>query len=134
MHRIRFLAKRTQAIHKGLRVIFLSFLLVTSGMTQEVPRRVRVGANFSVPMAYISPEGVQVGFFVEVFREAGRRENLDVQIVLGRAGPDKALESASVDIWVAAVPTAERRRKFHVTEPWWSLNNYVASMTNRSIR
>lgn len=117
-----------------MRVVLLSLLLVTSGMTQGVTRPVRVGANFSVPMAYISPEGVQVGFFVEVFREAGRKENLDVQVVIGRAGPDKALESGSVDIWVAAVPTTERRRKFHVTEPWWSLNNYVASMASRSIR
>lgn len=116
-----------------MRCFLIVLFLTTSGVAQEPPKRLRVGASSSVPMAYLSPEGDPVGFYVEVFREAARLEKLELQMVIGRVPPDKAVESGAVDIWAVAVPTAERRQKFHLTKPWWTLSNYLAVMTSSSI-
>lgn len=95
---------------------------------------VRVGVSFNIPLAYLTAEGEPAGFFVEVFREAARRENVDLKILVVRTSPDRFLESGEGGIWTAAVGTAERRRKFHVTEPWWILDTYMATMESSGIR
>ncbi len=97
------------------------------------PEQIRAGVTFSIPTAYLTPEGEAAGFYVDVFQEAAKRENIDLKMVIGRTPPDRFQESGAGQIWVAAVGTEERRSKFHVTEPWWILDTYLAVMTSSGI-
>jgi len=108
-------------------VLVLSLALCCSSALgdEQTPKRVRVGANFAVPLAYLAPDGKPAGFFVEVMREAALREGLDVEMVMRRDSVDAALPSGEIDLWAGAVSTEERRRKLHFTEPWWSLDHYI---------
>ena len=104
-------------------------------LTAQADRqRVRVGAGYSVPWAYLGPDGTPTGFYVEVMKEAARREGLTFEIVFRKDGPEKALRSGDIDLWAAAVPTEERRKSLHFTTPWWSQDHYIGVMSASSIR
>jgi signal transduction histidine kinase/CheY-like chemotaxis protein len=120
-------------IHRVVVGLLLAFCSSVTGDGQET-KTVRVGANFAVPWAYLSADGTPTGFFVEVMREVARREGAQVDVVLRRDGVEPALLSGEVDIWAGAVSTEERRRKIYFTEPWWSLDHYVAVMESSGVR
>ena len=67
-------------------------------------------------------------------KEAARREGLEFEIVFRKDGPEKALRSGEIDLWAAAVPTAERRKTFYFTSPWWSQDHYIGVMASSWIR
>lgn len=81
---------------------------------------VRVGSNEQHPLVYRNHSGIPDGFFVSAFREAGRRLGRDIQWILTTDSPIQAAASGEIDIWAGAVPTPERRKVLHFTEPWWS--------------
>ena len=87
---------------------------------------VRVGVGYSVPWAYLGPDGAPIGFYIEVMREAARREGLGFESVFRRDGPEIALRSGEIDLWAAAVATPERRARLYFSEPWWSQDHYLA--------
>ena len=99
----------------------------------ESPGKVRVGGGYSVPWAYLAPDGTPTGFYVEVMKEAARREGLVFEPVFRKDGPEKSLLSGDVDLWTAAVPTPERRRTLHFTEPWWSQDHYLGVLSSSPI-
>jgi signal transduction histidine kinase/CheY-like chemotaxis protein len=74
----------------------------------------------------MAPDGSLTGFYVEVLREAARREGLGLDLRLRPDGPDRALGAGEVDIWPAVVRTPERAKRWHFTAPWWAQDHYLA--------
>lgn len=99
----------------------------------EEPKAVRVGGGFSVPWAYLAPDGSPTGFYVEVLKEAARREGLRYEAVFRSDGLAKSLRSGTIDVWAAAVPTEERRKQFYFTEPWWSQDHFLGVLQSSPI-
>jgi signal transduction histidine kinase/ActR/RegA family two-component response regulator len=112
---------------------FLICLLPLS-LAGQPPERVRIGLGYSVPWGYLSPEGTPTGFYVEVFKEAARREGIDIEIVFRRDGPEASLAADAIDLWAAAVPTPERRLLLHFSDPWWSQDHYLGVLAAGPIR
>lgn len=119
-------------VHRSVLVVTLLFAAVLSAQTER--QRVRVGGGYSVPWAFLGPDGTPTGFYVEVMKEAARREGLEFEIVFRKDGPENALRSGEIDLWAAAVPTAERRKTLYFTSPWWSQDHYIGVMASSSIR
>ncbi|MFN0101485.1 MAG: ATP-binding protein [Bryobacteraceae bacterium] len=109
----------------------VGLLLLSSVLPAEVDRkRVRVGGGYSVPWAYLGPDGTPTGFYVEVMKEAARREGLAFEAVFRKDGPERALRSGEIDLWSAAAPTAERRKTLHFSQPWWSQDHYFGVLAS----
>lgn len=118
----------------GIRLVWIGILSLSAVLTaQEARQRVRVGGGYSVPWAYLGPDGTPTGFYVEVMKEAARREGLAFEVVFRKDGPEKALSSGEIDLWAAAVPTAERRKKLYFTTPWWSQDHYIGVLSSSDI-
>ena len=97
------------------------------------PAPIRIGSAPAEPDAYSLPDGAATGFFVEVFREAARREGLTISWVFSDRAADVALESGKVDLYAGIFPTPERRRRLHLTEPWWTVPTYFAVAENSAL-
>ncbi len=104
----------------------LFFLCSVAFAAPPDPAVVRVGVGYSVPWAYLGPDGAPIGFYIEVMREAARREGLGFESVFRRDGPEVALQAGEIDLWAAAVATPERRARLYFSDPWWSQDHYVA--------
>ena len=102
-------------------------------LAQPEKPKVRVGAGYSVPWAYLAPDGTPTGLYVEAMREAARREGLDFEIVFRKDGPEKALKSGEIDVWAAAVPTDARRKTFYFTSPWWTQDHYLGVLSSSAV-
>jgi signal transduction histidine kinase/ActR/RegA family two-component response regulator len=113
-------------------IVLLVFTAVASAA--ETPGKIRVGGGYSVPWAFLAPDGTPTGFYVEVMKEAARREGLAFEPVFRQDGPEKSLASGAIDLWTAAVPTQERRKFLYFTEPWWSQEHYLGVLASSSIR
>jgi signal transduction histidine kinase/ActR/RegA family two-component response regulator len=66
----------------------------------------------------LNPEGRVDALAVEVLAAAARRTGLRLQWVECPEGPDHALRSKKVDLWPMTLDLPERRKQFHITEPW----------------
>ncbi|MBI2685416.1 MAG: response regulator [Acidobacteria bacterium] len=103
-------------------------------LAQELPKRIRAGGGYSVPWAYLGPDGTPTGFYIEAMKEAARREGLAFEAVFRKDGPEKSLQSGEIDLWSAAVPTEERRKILYFTEPWWSQDHYLGVLASGPIQ
>jgi signal transduction histidine kinase len=126
------LSTRSMTKVAGWLAVAVAVAPYSPAVAQQKP--LRVGVAFTIPVAYVTPEGQPAGFYVEVFREAARREGLEVRFDVDRLSPDRYLSEGGGDIWVAAVPSASRRARFYVSEPWWILDTYLATMASSGIR
>lgn len=115
-------------------LFLVPFLLVSASGLWSQPRPVRIGSASAPPDAYALPDGTITGFFVEVFREAGKREGLPIQWVFSDRSADDALGSGTIDLYAGIFPSPERRRRFHLTQPWWVVPSYYAVMEDSSLR
>ncbi len=66
----------------------------------------------------LNPEGRVDALAVEVVAAAARRSGLRLQWVECPEGPDSALRSKKVDLWPMTLDLPERKKQFHITEPW----------------
>jgi signal transduction histidine kinase/CheY-like chemotaxis protein len=98
------------------------------------PSTVRIGSALAEPDAYILPDGRPAGFFVEVFREAAKREGLTITWVFSDRSADATLDSGKIDLYAGIFPTPERRRRLHLTEPWWTVPSYFAVAEDSALR
>jgi signal transduction histidine kinase/CheY-like chemotaxis protein len=55
---------------------------------------------------------------VDVLTEAARRLGISLQWVNCPEGPDQALRTNKVDLWPLMMSLPQRKRQFHITEPW----------------
>lgn len=113
----------------------ICLLLLSTGLpAADAPKKViRVGGGYSVPWAYLAPDGNPTGFYIEVMKEAARREGLEVDVVFRKDGPEKALGGGAIDLWTAAVANEERRKRLYFTEPWWAQEHYLGVLASSSI-
>lgn len=86
------------------------------------PRVLKAAYGNSMPMVSQSPEGKPQGFAIDVFEEAARRARITLQWAFAGniRGNNEALRRGEIDIIVTGADTAERRREFFVSSPWWA--------------
>ncbi len=66
----------------------------------------------------LNPGGRVDALSVEVVAAAARRTGMRLEWVECPEGPDRALRSKKIDIWPMTLDLPERKKRFHVTEPW----------------
>lgn len=73
-------------------------------------------------MVQAGPDGKPVGFAVDALEEAARREGIALEWVPSGQMPDNdaTLQRGELDIIVTGIATPTRRRRFYVSDPWWS--------------
>jgi PAS domain S-box-containing protein len=100
------------------------------------PRVLQVGAGHVPPMSYRDPKGVLRGFAVDVLNEAARREGIQLNWKVAGNSRDieDALSRGALDLVPAGMITAERSRRFAVTDPWWFLELTVLTGSGSGIR
>ena len=107
------------------RLLFVSLVLLYPGSIlwpQSIP--VRIGSALAAPDAYRLPDGSLAGFYVEAFREAARREGVDVTWAFFNSSADDAIDSGQFDLIAGVFPSPERRLRMYLTEPWWNVPTY----------
>ncbi len=109
-------------------------MLVSASRLWSQPGPIRIGSAPSTADAYALPDGTTTGFFVEVFREAAKREGLTIAWVFSDRSADAVLDSGKIDVYAGIFPTPERRRRLHLTEPWWTVPTYFAVAESSSLR
>jgi len=118
----------------SLRQTSVLIVFVWASTLWSQPAPVRIGSALSEPDAYALPDGTPAGFFVEVFREAAKREGLTIKWVFSDRSADAALDSGQIDLYSGIFPTPERRRRLHLTEPWWAVPSYFAVAEDSTLR
>ncbi|MDQ2947025.1 MAG: ATP-binding protein [Acidobacteriota bacterium] len=87
--------------------------------SQEIHHRVfRIGVNQSPPFNVVNPDGSFSGVGVEMVREAAKRTGIHLEWIAVKEDVDQALGRGFVDLWPVLTDLPERRRRFHLTEPW----------------
>lgn len=85
----------------------------------------RMGTDNSQPYHFIRPDGHLDGMIAAVLVEAARRSNIQLQWLVRREGPTKALAAGNVDLWPLVSAQANPERTFHFTRPYLR-NSYIA--------
>ena len=100
-------------------VALLYFGVSNWRQSQEVHHRVfRIGVNQSPPFNLINQDGSFGGIGVEMVREAAKRTGIHLQWIAVKEDVEQALGRGFVDLWPVLTDLPERRRRFHLTEPW----------------
>ena len=101
------------------------FGMSTWRQSQDVHHRVfRIGLNNSPPFNVINSDGSFGGVGVEMVREAAKRRGIALEWIPVKEDVDQVLGRGFVDLWPVLTDTPERRRRFHLTEPWLE-NRYI---------
>jgi hypothetical protein len=82
------------------------------------PRTLRAGIRNHSLSADLNPAGRVDALAVAVVAAAARRSGVRLKWIECPEGPDRALRSKKVDLWAVAMDLPERKRQFHITEPW----------------
>ncbi len=85
---------------------------------------VRIGSALAVPDAYRLPDGTIAGFYIDAFREAARREGVQITWTFFNSSSDDAIASGQFDLIAGVFPTPERRLRMYLTEPWRNVPTY----------
>ncbi len=112
------------------------FLALSAGC-QSLPseaKSVRIASATLVPLAFADTTGKPAGFYVDVMREAARREGLRAEYSLHQEGLEMTLASGSADIWAAAVANRALHPSVYFAEPWWADDYYLLVLENSRIR
>jgi diguanylate cyclase (GGDEF)-like protein/PAS domain S-box-containing protein len=108
------------------------FVLHRTGPAQTI---VRVGVDHSPPFYSINADGSVEGLAVDVFNEAARRRKIKlIWTPLHDIPLDTALEKRMVQLWPLVGPTADRRAKFYLSEPWLENVYLLVSLREHPIR
>jgi signal transduction histidine kinase/CheY-like chemotaxis protein len=97
--------------------------------------RLRVPMPSPRPMGYRDPGGAPRGFAVDALSEAAARRGLTIEWAppLDTRSNNEALRRGDLDL-VVGPPSAERRREFYVSDPWWSLELLVLVPGTNAVR
>ena len=86
--------------------------------SQHVENRVyRIGWQDAPPFQRKGPNG-PTGVAIDLVREGARRRQVRLEWVWAPESSDKALRAHKVDLWPLVTVTPERRREFHLTQPY----------------
>ncbi len=91
---------------------------------------VRIGSALAVPDAYRLPDGTLSGFYVDAYKEAARREGVEVTWIFFNSSADDAIASGKFDLIAGVFPSTDRRLRMYLTEPWWIVPTYYVVRTD----
>ena len=114
-------------------LLVLSSLLTHVGLLWPQSEPVRIGSALAAPDAYRLPDGSLSGFYVDAFREAARREGVEVAWTFFNSTADDAAASGKFDLIAGVFPTPERRLRMYLTEPWWNVPSYFVVRADSQI-
>jgi signal transduction histidine kinase/ActR/RegA family two-component response regulator len=125
------LIKRLRRFRRGwpLAIAALTTLAVAGSIAlihgQSEPewkmRVYRIGHDGAPPWMEFTSDGKPAGLVVSLLGEAARRQGIRLEwIKLPGVTPDDALNGNLVDMWPAIGISEQRRRRYHLTEPWLS--------------
>ncbi|HKE26592.1 MAG TPA: ATP-binding protein [Bryobacteraceae bacterium] len=84
----------------------------------SIPHRsFRIGFE-EVPPVQMRMDGGYTGLAVETIQEAARRAGVSLEWVETGLSSDESLSRGLVDLWPIMLDLPERRKHFHITQPW----------------
>jgi len=105
-----------------LALLLLAFLVIVALLsvilTTPENRTYVIGWEPDPPDQIATNTGEPTGFAVELVREAARRRGIRLKWVKHRESSEAALRSKAVDLWPMMTITEERKRFFHMTDPY----------------
>jgi signal transduction histidine kinase/CheY-like chemotaxis protein len=101
-----------------------SWTLLRSGM----PGVVRVGYFQNRPYFSTNAAGEAEGAVVDLLRETAERLGVRLRWVVMRGTPEEEIRAGRADFIAMAVINAERKREFHLTEPWLRTEAWIISL------
>ena len=103
-------------------LLVVGFLLIVSllSVTRFIPenRTYIIGWEVDPPDQVATNTGEPTGFAVELVREAARRRGIRLKWVKHPESSEAALRSKAVDLWPMMTITEERKKFFHLTDPY----------------
>src|SRR5215207_9619747 len=95
--------------------IVLPFLIGVAAARSE--NHLTVGFGQIAPLHYSDEHGQATGFVVDVFREAARRERINIEwkIVAGSNDVEEALAEGRIDVFPAGIITSARKAIFQIS-------------------
>ena len=116
--------KRWSTSKIGLLALAIGSAVAVFVMTYSLPSRTenrvyRIGLDHGPPLTEIQQDGKPIGLAIELINEAARRRHIVLEWISTDIQADRALSSGWVDLWPTVGITEQRRRKFHLTEPWF---------------
>ncbi len=116
--------KRWSSSKIGLLALATGSVAAVFVMTYSLPSRMenrvyRIGVDNGPPLTEIQEDGKPIGLAVELINEAARRRHIVLEWIPTDLRADRALSSGWVDLWPVVGVTEQRRRMFHLTEPWF---------------
>jgi ABC-type amino acid transport substrate-binding protein len=110
---------------------FVLHALGISSLSSTPASPLKIGVGRIVPIAYFDENGRAAGFAVDVINEAARREGIPVSWVRLVRSVQEDLQGGQIDLVAAAMATEERKRRFYLSDPWWSEELAVLSRAGR---
>ena len=115
-------------------VVAASVALIYGQSEPEWKTRVyRIGHDGAPPWMEYTSDGKPAGLVVSLLGEAARRQGIRLEwIKVPGTKPDDALDKRLVDLWPVIGVSEQRRRRYHLTEPW--LSSSFALVTRKADR
>src|SRR5262249_49727368 len=92
--------------------------LLTAVRIAPENRTYTIGWEVDPPDQVATESGEPTGFAVELVREAAKRRGICLQWVQHAESSERALRSKTVDLWPMMTITEDRKRLFHLTDPY----------------
>ena len=97
------------------------------------PATLRVGYAEFLPYVGTDESGKPAGLAVQVVREAAQRTGIRLQWV-EVADVEQALRSGQIDLYPILTVSAERKRSFYTSVPWWESSQSLLSPRERPLK
>ncbi|SRR5579871_371773 len=127
---------RRAALVAGLAGVAASALTLVffphRGKPAHAAREFRIGFQPLPPHEYVQ-DGKPAGPAVEVVMEAARRRGIALQWVLAPEGPERALQTGSLDLWPLVGILPERRTMMYLTDSWMSASVWMIAPRDSGI-
>jgi signal transduction histidine kinase len=85
------------------------------------------------PHEIVKGDGRPSGPAVEVVAEAARRRGIPLEWVLFPEGPEKALQSGTLDLWPLVGDLPERRTLMYITDPWMTVSVWMLAPRDHGV-
>lgn len=89
-----------------------------------------VGWSVLPPLEIGANNGNPAGLAVELISEAARRRGVKLRWVFDQTGPDAQLRDGTIDLWAIITITGERRKMFHISDPYLATEHCLLVRAN----
>jgi PAS domain S-box-containing protein len=81
-------------------------------------RTLRIGFDHNPPYQVRRTQGPPTGLVIDTVAEAAHRAHLSLEWIERPEGPEKALQSGSIDLWPLVTDLPHRRKLLYISAPW----------------